>query len=525
MGDELIFTYHPNNGKEAVSVVAAFYDTLLQTDKSYQSKKLRLKGSAWIASFPHPNALIPTPTPLKVDYIGPQIDIGFRIGKFAQPGRLVVSIELAELIREVNENTVNGGPKVHFHLSHVGWTRLKGVYSENPYPILWGYTDLNAALNVLKAPWTTFFSEPDHKFEEHLQDPQRHRYTKKLFDSYTNTLSSFSITKSVFDEKKLPTGPHEELTKSREVLKHFPVIGTNKPPQIISSESPGTVLCFGEILWDCLPRGLFPGGAPVNVAYHLKRHGLQAYPVTAIGDDFLGKELLRRCQMWGLPTDFIATVDAPTGVVLAELDAAGNATYDILKDVAWDKIHASQETLAAAKDAKAIVYGTLALRDSANQDSLKSLLSEAPNAFKIYDVNLRPPYDDETLIEELWQHAHLVKLNDDEAAKLGGFLPVEPESNARALWDKISAKNSSLTALCITCGARGAGLFKDDQWFWAKGRRVDVADTIGAGDSFMASLIVPLLNNFNNCLPQRAIENAARLGEYVATQDGAMAEY
>src|SRR5262245_31547017 len=100
-----------------------------------------------------------------------------------------------------------------------------------------------------------------------------------------------------------------------------------------------SVLSFGEILWDCFPRGLFPGGAPMNCAYHLSRHGVNVLPVTAVGKDILGAELLRRLKNWGVATGFVGRLaNKPTGTVRVDLDQAGKPSFEIVRDVAWDYI-------------------------------------------------------------------------------------------------------------------------------------------------------------------------------------------
>ena len=174
------------------------------------------------------------------------------------------------------------------------------------------------------------------------------------------------------------------------------------------------ILCFGEILWDCLPRGLFPGGAPVNVAYHLQHHGLKAYPVTAVGDDFLGHELLRRLDQWGIDSRFVNILpNKTTGVVQAHQDD-GSAKYTIVEDVAWDWIEPSDEVLELAEQGAVLVFGTLAQRAEHNRNGVAKVLDHLKGGLRVYDVNLRPPYDDPDLIFRLCRRADLIKLNDEE---------------------------------------------------------------------------------------------------------------
>jgi fructokinase len=229
---------------------------------------------------------------------------------------------------------------------------------------------------------------------------------------------------------------------------------------------PASILCFGEILWDFLPDGLHAGGAPFNVAYHLHRLGQPTRVVSAVGADVLGDELLRRLGNWGLPTDGVARVpDRPTGYVRATVGPDGDARYEIAADVAWDRIAVDAGTHAATATARALVFGSLAQRAPANRAALERLRAALPAAaLRIFDVNLRPPHDDLDLVRALARHATVLKLN-----------------------------------------------------------AVEVVDTVGAGDAFLAALVAHLLTGR---LPDSAIlARACRLGEWVATRRGATPAY
>jgi fructokinase len=283
------------------------------------------------------------------------------------------------------------------------------------------------------------------------------------------------------------------------------------------------ILCFGEILWDFLPDGLFPGGAPFNVAYHLKQHGAEVSLISAVGRDLLGDELLRRVKNWGLSTDTIALHQGlPTGYVQATISENGDASYDIVSSVAWDQIVAGQDSLQVAMNAQAIVFGSLAQRSAFNHSALTRLLATLPeDAWRIFDVNLRPPHDDLPLVRDLAQKSSLLKLNAAEAARLvdgSDEAPGREESDARTL-----VEQTNCATICITSGARGAGLLRQGQWHWEPGREVSVIDTIGAGDSFLASLVTHLING--QLSDAESLARACRLGEWVATQRGATPAY
>lgn len=283
-----------------------------------------------------------------------------------------------------------------------------------------------------------------------------------------------------------------------------------------------TLLCFGEILWDFLPQGLFPGGAPFNVAYHLHRQGADVKVVSAVGRDLLGNELLRRLNTWGLSTDGIAQhADLPTGFVRATVSPGGDASYEIVTDVAWDRIEAAAPVLTTAAHADGFIYGSLAQRSPANRAALNQLFASLPaEAWRIFDINLRPPHDDLALVRELARHATLLKLNAAEAARLAANAAETPgreEADARTL-----AAQTGCGFICITAGARGAGLLRDGRWHWEPGRPVQVADTVGAGDAFLATLTNQLLASQSSAA---CLARACRVGEWVATQPGATPDY
>ncbi len=281
------------------------------------------------------------------------------------------------------------------------------------------------------------------------------------------------------------------------------------------------VLCFGEILWDLLPEGLFAGGAPFNVAYHLHQLGCPVRVVSAVGDDFLGSELIRRLDGWGIGTGLIARhPGVSTGYVRASINERGDAHYEIARDVAWDRIENTPALAEAARQGAAVVFGSLAQRSPSNRATLARMLEASPpGAIRAFDVNLRPPHDDLDLVRTLARGVTILKVNDTEAARLAGDGTASAgreETHARTL-----ARESEARWVCITAGARGAGLLHEGTWYWEDGRPVEVTDTVGAGDSFLASLVADLLATGCRIAPAEALRRACRLGEWVATQRGA----
>ncbi len=285
------------------------------------------------------------------------------------------------------------------------------------------------------------------------------------------------------------------------------------------------ILCFGEILWDFLPAGLFPGGAPFNVAYHLAQHGADARLVSAVGRDILGDELLRRLRSWDINTDLIARhTHLPTGYVRALIDTNGDARYEITQDVAWDDIPVTDTIIDTARRARALVFGSLAQRTASNRASLDRLLNPLPGgdeAWRVFDVNLRAPHDELDLVRALAARATLLKLNAEEAARLCNETAEPPgceERHARLLADE-----TACPLICITSGGRGAGLLREGRWSWEPGQPVAVVDTVGAGDAFLASLLTHLLAG--TLSDAACLVRACRTGEWVASQPGATPDY
>jgi fructokinase len=283
----------------------------------------------------------------------------------------------------------------------------------------------------------------------------------------------------------------------------------------------GPVLCFGEILWDSVPEGLFPGGAPMNVAYHLRQLGLDAVPVTAVGADYLGEELLRRLKRWRLSTAFVKRVPGKqTGIVQVDLGERGSPRYHIVEDAAWDWIQLPEELRSIAEKGSALVFGTLAQRSPNNRKQFSALLTWAPRAQKIFDVNLRRPHDSPELVWELGKISDLIKLNHEELAILLGRSLNEKELEPGA---RDFSRKSGCGKICVTAGPLGAGLLLEDRWYWMGGRPIQVRDAIGAGDSFLAALVHGLLLEPGQ--PEPILYRACRLAEFVASQSGATPAY
>ncbi|WP_309398499.1 carbohydrate kinase family protein [Cerasicoccus maritimus] len=279
-----------------------------------------------------------------------------------------------------------------------------------------------------------------------------------------------------------------------------------------------SIICFGEILWDCLPRGLFLGGAPFNVACHLAQLGADSHLVSTVGKDFLGDEALRRAEAHGVGLEYVLRDnELPTGTVIASLSDEGNASYTFPTPVAWDEIHVGQCVLSAVKDVQAIVYGTLALRLHTNRERLESLLTPK-GPMRCLDVNLREPYDDVELALKLAAKADLVKLNEIELGRLTDSDPADSVDGVASQCTKLKVI-AGCQRICVTRGAEGGVFWDNGEVHSAKSPPVEVKDTVGAGDAFMAALIFGLISGQPVA---EALKAACARGAMIAGQDGAV---
>ncbi|GAB4166285.1 MAG: carbohydrate kinase [Winogradskyella sp.] len=278
------------------------------------------------------------------------------------------------------------------------------------------------------------------------------------------------------------------------------------------------IICFGETLWDMLPSGAVPGGAPMNVAIRSKSFGLDASIISKVGNDKFGNGLIDFLKKKEVNTSLLQIdQEFPTGIVDVLIDSKGIATYDIKYPSAWDKIELTEAAIKKVKEAEAFIFGSLACRDHHSRQTLLELIKYAK--FKVFDVNLRPGFFDLALIKQLMEDSDLVKLNDEEIATLA----VQLGSKSNDLFENIAFLHNELhlNAICVTRGEKGAVLFNESKFYSNNGLMVNVADTVGSGDSFLAALIFKLLTNNNY---QQALDFACAVGTIVATKTGANPE-
>ncbi|EIA09128.1 carbohydrate kinase family protein [Flavobacterium frigoris] len=276
-----------------------------------------------------------------------------------------------------------------------------------------------------------------------------------------------------------------------------------------------SAVCFGEVLWDVFPTHKKIGGAPLNVALRMNSFGVETTMISRVGADENGEDILSFLNNQEVTTDLIqVTKEYKTGAVNVMINEKGNASYDILYPSAWDKIVVTEMMDKVISEADVFVFGSLASRDEVSRKTLISLLDKAK--YKVFDANLRAPYYTTEVLEELMQKADFIKLNDEELREISRELGSPYNSFEQNI--KFIAEKTNTKQICVTKGEFGAVLYYNDKFYYNSGYFVKVVDTVGAGDSFLASLIVRLLRGKS---PQKSLNYACAIGALVAGQEGA----
>ncbi len=277
------------------------------------------------------------------------------------------------------------------------------------------------------------------------------------------------------------------------------------------------VVGIGELLWDMLPEGKTPGGATANFAYHVSQFGLHGVVVSAVGRDSGGDELQTLLESRGVDA-VLQRNDYPTGSVLVELDAKGIPQYTIREHAAWDYILFDEALLKTASECAAVSFGSLAQREEASRESIRRFLQSMPTeALRIFDINLRQQFYTEAVIRGSLECCNILKINDEELVVLTRMLALGTGAE-EDLCRRIMALYP-LRALILTCGSRGSYVFTEEESSYRDTPRVDVVDTVGAGDSFTGSFCAALLRG--KSIPD-AHALAVDVAAYVCTQAGGM---
>jgi fructokinase len=279
------------------------------------------------------------------------------------------------------------------------------------------------------------------------------------------------------------------------------------------------VICFGEILWDVLPDERKPGGAPMNVAYHLHKLGISSQVVSSIGNDRAGDELCAFLEQAGLSLDFIQVHNSyPTSEVLARIGENHEVSYEIVQPVAWDAISWHEGYKTAMAGTGAFVFGSLSSRDAVSRKTLEKMLDYAP--YRIFDVNLRAPHYTQQVITGLLERCDMVKLNIAELLLIANwFEPVckQEDQGVGVLFGRFALKE-----ILITKGSSGASYYTRHLRYDYPAYPVRVADTIGSGDAFLAAFIAMKLRDEPL---ENVLDYAVAMGAFVTSQSGACPEY
>lgn len=280
------------------------------------------------------------------------------------------------------------------------------------------------------------------------------------------------------------------------------------------------ILCVGEILWDLLPEGAKAGGAPMNVALHLKKFGVEVRFAGRIGDDHLGNDLKNYLQQQGLDTGLLQVDDKfPTSTVEVHLGSdVNNVRFKIVDNVAWDRIKFSEGLKNAANEADVIIYGTLASRHTVTRRTILSIL-KSNGCLKLIDVNLRAPYYNKEVVEKLLESACIAKLNNDEIKVIAGWYGKDYGEKELAQW---FSEKYHCEIICVTRGANGAFIYNQGGIFEHPGYKVNVKDTVGSGDAFLAGF---LANYLAGEPLYKSLEFACATGALVATKAGGTPDY
>ena len=277
------------------------------------------------------------------------------------------------------------------------------------------------------------------------------------------------------------------------------------------------IVGLGEALWDCLPEGKKIGGAPANFAFHAGQFGHDSIAISAIGNDKLGEETLAEFDKKYV-NYLMPVVDYPTGTVQVTLDEAGIPTYEIKEGVAWDNIPFTSEIEEVAKNSRAVCFGSLAQRSSVSRNTIQQFLDATPDdCLKIFDINLRQNFYNENIIRNSLKQCNILKINDEELVAIGRIFGYPGLDMENKCWLLIGKYN--LDMLVLTCGVNGSYVFAPNLVSFQETPKVDVADTVGAGDSFTGTFAAAILAGKG--IPE-AHKLAVEASAYVCTQNGAM---
>ena len=270
------------------------------------------------------------------------------------------------------------------------------------------------------------------------------------------------------------------------------------------------ILSFGEIIWDVYHDRRALGGAPLNFAIHCAARGGEAFMVSAVGDDRLGREALDAIKSKKVSTEYIFKNSRPTGRCDVTLDENKVPSYSLMRDTAYDCIEMTDGDIAAISAAgfDAVCFGTLIQRSPISRATLKKLIESVGFETVFCDVNLRKGnYDTESTLFCL-ESANVLKISLEEAPELTdmGLYPSPGSDTPRALSDTLFTRFEKLNTVLLTDGENGAySIDRGEEIIFMPAKKVTVVSTVGAGDSFGAAWLV---SRFSGDSPALALQNA-----------------
>ena len=286
-----------------------------------------------------------------------------------------------------------------------------------------------------------------------------------------------------------------------------------------TNEKQKTVVCYGEILWDIFPTKTKPGGAPMNVAYHLRKFGVDSRMISRVGNDEAGEKLLKLLTEWGIPIENCQIDEAyETGKVIATVLPGNEMSYSIHSPVSWDYITSGVDNDSLVSEADAFVYGSLVTRNETSRETLYKLIEKAK--FNVFDINLRQPHYSPEIIEYLLGKCNLLKMNESELELITTWFSNKKDKEQSAV--RFLQEKFNIDEVIVTKGAEGASYYTKSESYSFPAFEVKVKDTCGSGDSFLAAF---LSKKFEGESPETCMIYATGLGAFVASHEGACPAY
>jgi len=276
------------------------------------------------------------------------------------------------------------------------------------------------------------------------------------------------------------------------------------------------VVGIGELLWDVFPSVKHIGGSPANFIYHINQLGASGIIVSSIGKDSQGNEIYDNLKYLGISVEYIQQNNhLPTGISRVQIDSDSTPSYKIDENVAWDNIVQSDAINKLANECSAVYFGTLAQRSKISRDTINNFLQNTkPDTLKICDINFRKPFYNQEIVFKSLEICNILKLNIDELQILCDILKIN-ESEDKTL--EILTENYTLDLIALTKG-KGSRIFSKDCDSHMPPRKIEIEDTVGAGDSFTAGMVIGLLKGLSLIEVHKL---ADQIATFVCTKQGA----